>query len=242
MNVSRSPVEHPGRQWVRPALVVLLVVLLVVAVDVIGGTWGARYIPRFTAMVHGLGVWAPVVFIGGYIVACVAAFPGSLLTLAAGAIFGLAAGVAYVFVGAVLGSAAAFLIARYVVRGVVQKRVAHSEKIQAIDSAVANEGRKIVFLLRLSPLIPFALLNYVLGLTKVSFRDYLLASVGMLPGTVLYVYYGKVAGDVAAVAGGFAPSRGAGYYAFLAAGLLATIAATVLITRTARRALKKSAL
>ena len=238
MSNSHSSTERPARSWVRPALVVLLVV----AADVIAGSWGARYIPRFTAMVHELGAWAPVVFMGGYIIACVAAIPGSLLTLAAGAIFGLVAGVAYVLVGATLGSAAAFLIARYLVRGVVQKRVANNEKFQAIDNAIANDGRKIVFLLRLSPLIPFALLNYVLGLSKVSFREYLLASVGMLPGTVLYVYYGKVAGDVAALAGGFAPSRGAAYYALLAAGLLATIAATVLITRAARHALKKSAL
>lgn len=238
MSDSRSLTEPLARRWVRPALVVVLVV----AADVIAGSWGARYIPQFTAMVHELGAWAPVVFIGGYIIACVAAIPGSLLTLAAGALFGLVAGVAYVLVGATLGSAAAFLVARYVVRGAVQKRVANNEKFQAIDNAIASDGRKIVFLLRLSPLIPFALLNYVLGLTKVSFRDYLLASVGMLPGTILYVYYGKVAGDVAAVAGGFAGTRGAAYYALLTAGLLATIAATVLITRAAQRALKRSAL
>ena len=238
MNIAGSSSKRSLAPWVRPALIVLLVL----ALYIVGGNWGAQYIPRLTTEVRELGAWAPVAFIAGYIVACVVAVPGSLLTLVAGAIFGLVAGVTYVFAGAVLGSAAAFLIARYVVRGAVQKRVGNSARLRAIDSAIANDGRKIVFLLRLSPLIPFVLLNYVLGLSKVRFRDYLLASVGMLPGTVLYVYYGKVAGDVAAVAGGFAPPHGVAYYAFLAIGLLATIVATVLITRSARRSLNKSVL
>src|SRR6185295_13509280 len=101
---------------------------------------------------------------------------------------------------------------------------AANPKFAAIDRAVGAQGRKIVFLLRLSPVFPFNLLNYLLGLTQVRFGDYIIASVGMLPATVLFVYYGKLAGDVAALAGGAAPAKGAGYYAILVVGLLATIA------------------
>ena len=221
------------RPWLRIALIALVAVVVLLAL----GRWGGRFVPQFTGWVRELGPWGPIAFIGGYVVATVAGIPGSLLTLAAGAIFGLWAGVAYVFVGATLGASAAFLVSRYVARAAVERRVARNPRFQSIDRAIATDGRKIVFLLRLSPVFPFSLLNYALGLSRVRFVDYLLASIGMLPGTVLYVYYGKLAGDVAAVAGGVAPARGAGYYTVLALGLIATIAVTAVITRAARRAL-----
>ncbi len=218
----------------------VLLVLLVIAALVLLGRWGGGYVPRFVEWVRSLGALGPVVFIVGYIVAAVAGIPGSLLTLAAGAIFGLAFGVVYVFIGATLGASAAFLVARYLARGIVEKRVGSNAKFQALDQAIAANGRKIVFLLRLSPVFPFSLLNYALGLSRVRFADYVIASVGMLPGTVLYVYYGKLAGDVATVAAGNAPARDAGYYAMLGVGLIATIAVTTLITRVAARALREN--
>jgi uncharacterized membrane protein YdjX (TVP38/TMEM64 family) len=181
-----------------------------------------------------------VAFVVGYILATVAFIPGSLLTLAAGAIFGIALGTVTVFAGAVLGSAAAFLLARTVARAAIERRIEGDARFAAIDEAVARDGRRIVFLLRLSPAFPFNLMNYALGLTRVRFVDYLVASVGMLPGTLLYVYTGKLAGEVAVAAGGAAPPRGAGYYAVLGLGLLATLAVTVLVTRTARRALTEA--
>ena len=208
-----------------------------VAIGLLARTGGA-YVPRFAEWVNGLGFWGPVVFVLGYAIAAVAFIPGSILTLAAGAIFGLGRGLAYAFLAAVLGSSAAFLVSRYVARGAIEKRVAGNARFAAIDRAVGAQGRKIVFLLRLSPVFPFSLLNYGLGLTQVRFVDYLIASVGMLPGTLLYVYYGKLAGDVAALAGGAAVQKGAGYYAVLGLGLVATVAVTAVVTRTARKALK----
>jgi len=204
------------------------------------GRAAGRYIPQFAQWVNKLGFWGPVVFILGYTVAAVAFVPGSLLTLAAGAIFGLAQGVVYVFIAAVLGSSAAFLVSRYVARQAIERRLANNPRFAAIDRAVGAQGRRIVFLLRLSPVFPFNLLNYGLGLTQVRFADYVVASVGMLPGTLLYVYYGKLAGDVAALAGGAAPEKGPGYYAVLLLGLVATIVVTTLVTRTARRALQEA--
>jgi uncharacterized membrane protein YdjX (TVP38/TMEM64 family) len=198
------------------------------------------YVPEFAMWVNGLGVWGPVVFIIGYALAAVAFVPGSLLTLAAGAIFGLGKGVVYVFIAAVLGSSAAFLVSRHLARAAIERKLAGNARFAAIDRAVSAQGRKIVFLLRLSPVFPFNLLNYALGLTNVRFVDYLVASVGMLPGTLLYVYYGKLAGDVAALASGAAVKKGAGYYAVLALGLVATVVVTTIVTRIARRALREA--
>lgn len=220
-----------------------LVVALVVGAVVVAGLGGrelAAHIPAFADRVRGLGPWGPLVFVLGYALAALAFVPGSLLTLAAGAVFGLATGVAVVLLGATLGASAAFLVARYAARRPVERALAGNERFAAIDRAIGRDGRRIVFLLRLSPVFPFNLLNYGLGLTTVRFVDYLVASVGMLPGTILYVYYGKVAGDLAALAGGAVPSRGVAHYAVLGLGLVATIAVTLLVTRTAKRALDEA--
>lgn len=218
----------------------LLVGLLLVGVVIWLGRTAGDQVPRFAAWVHELGVWGPVVFVVGYAVAVVAFVPASLLTLAAGAIFGLAAGTAYVFVAAIVGSCLAFLVARYGARSQVEKRLAGNTRFAAIDRAVGEQGRRIVFLLRLSPAFPFNLLNYALGLTSVRFVDYAVAGLGMLPGTLLYVYSGKVAGDVAALAGGAGPEDGGASTALWIVGLAATAIVTVLVTRIAQRALAEA--
>jgi uncharacterized membrane protein YdjX (TVP38/TMEM64 family) len=215
---------------------------LAIAALAVAGRQAGAAVPRFALWVDSLGAWGPAAFMAGYVVAVVAFVPGSLLTLAGGAIFGLLRGTTYVFVAALVGASAAFLISRYLVRGAIEKRLQGEARFAAIDRAVSAEGRKIVLLLRLSPLIPFNLLNYGLGITRVTFRDYVIGSVGMLPGTLLYVYYGKLAGDVAALAGGAPVQRDAGHYALLGAGLVATIAVTTVVARAARAALRQSEL
>ena len=205
------------------------------------GRYLGAYIPQFSRWVAGLGGLGPLVFVLGYAVAAVAFLPGSLLTLAGGAVFGLGWGTLWVFLGALLGSSLAFLVARYGARTAIERRVQGNAKFAAIDRAVGAQGRKIVFLLRLSPVFPFNLLNYALGLTRVRFVDYLVAGAGMLPGTVLYVYYGKVLGDVAALAAGTKLERSTWDYLLLAIGLAATVAVTLVVTRLARRALKEAA-
>ncbi|HSP96898.1 MAG TPA: TVP38/TMEM64 family protein [Candidatus Dormibacteraeota bacterium] len=237
MPAMQETVDQAPQAAKSPVAKVVIGLVALVALLVLARQGGA-YIPQFAAWVDSLGVLGPVVFILGYAAAVVAFVPGSVLTLAAGAIFGLATGVVYVFIAAVLGSSAAFLVSRYLARGAIEHRIAGNARFAAIDRAVGVQGRKIVFLLRLSPVFPFTLLNYALGLTRVRFVDYLIASIGMLPGTLLYVYYGKLAGDVAALAGGAAVEKGPGYYAVLAIGLIATVAVTAVVTRTARRALK----
>ncbi|MFW6077986.1 MAG: TVP38/TMEM64 family protein [Gemmatimonadota bacterium] len=214
--------------------------VLAVAVAWLGLRYGPELLPRFVQWIDGLGPAAGLAFAVGYACAVVVFAPGAPLTLTAGALFGLLGGVVYAFLGAAVGATAAFLVARYVARAPVERRLANDPRLLAIDRAVGHEGLKLVFLLRLSPVFPFNVLNYALGLTRVRLRDYVVASLGMLPGTIAYVYAGKLAGDVARLAAGAEVERGAAGNVLLAVGLLATIAATVLVTRTARRALRDS--
>lgn len=215
---------------------IAIVVAAIVALALLGRQLGTL-LPRVTATVESLGVWGPVVFIVAYAVACVAFVPASLLTLGAGALFGVVRGTIFVFIGATLGALGAFLIARYLARDWVEARIRRDARFAAIDAAIAAQGRRVVFLLRLSPVIPFNVLNYALGLTKVRIGDYVIASAGMLPGTLLYVYTGRLAGVVVGATRADAAPRGAAFYAVLGLGLAATATVTILITRLAKRAL-----
>jgi uncharacterized membrane protein YdjX (TVP38/TMEM64 family) len=103
--------------------------------------------------------------------------------------------------------------------------------------AVSGRDARVQFLLRLSPIVPYVLLNYALGLSRVPFRDFFVACLGMIPAIVMYTYYGKVVGDVAKLAAGVAPPHGPEYYVMLAVGVVATIIASMLVTRAARRAI-----
>src|SRR4029077_17014701 len=146
--------------------------------------------------------WGPVVFAAVYALACLV-LPGSLITLAAGSLFGVIVGTAVVSLASVTGACLAFWLGRTLARGLVERRLAGNPRFRALDQAVAAGGFKIVLLTRLSPLFPFTLLNYAFGLTKVRFRDYVLASwIGMLPGTVMYVYLGSTVKELADVATG----------------------------------------
>ncbi len=235
--LSEVTTQGAGRNARARLLLKVVAVLAAIAALVFLGRKLGAYVPAFAAWVDGLGPWGPVVFVLGYAAATVAFIPGSLLTLAAGAIFGLARGTAYTFVAASLGAGLAFLVARYLARGFVERRLEAHPRFRAIDRAVAAQGFKIVSLLRLAPVFPFNLLNYALGLTRVRFAHYLAASIAMLPGTFLYVYYGAALGSLAAVAGGAEVERGAGYWAIFGLGLAATVAVIVVVTRIARRAL-----
>jgi uncharacterized membrane protein YdjX (TVP38/TMEM64 family) len=182
-----------------------------------------------------LGPWGPVIFIGLYLVATVFFIPGSALTLGAGAIFGVAWGSVYVSIGSTLGATAAFLVGRYVARNAIARKIEGNERFAAIDKAVASEGWKIVGLTRLSPVFPFTLLNYAFGLTRVKLGHYVLASwIGMMPGTVMYVYLGSLAKAATGER-----TRTTGEWALYGVGLLATVVVTVFVTRIAKQALAK---
>lgn len=192
------------------------------------------------AMTHvrSLGLAAPVAFVGLYTAAVVVLVPASALTIVGGALFGVAGGFALGFVGAVTGSLCAFLLGRHGLRRRVEAQLARMPRLAAVDRAVSAQGRRVVFLLRLSPVVPYNLLNYALGLTTISSRDFLVASLGMIPATLTYAYLGHVAGEALAAASEAGTPHQTSYYVLLAAGLTATVAATVVVTRAARRALR----
>jgi len=181
------------------------------------------------------GIWGPVLFVFFYALAAVLFIPGSALTLGAGALFGVVKGSILVSFASTLGAALSFLIGRYVARDWVAKKVEEHPKFKAVDEAVGREGWKIVVLTRLSPIFPFTFLNYAYGLTKVKFTPYLLASwIGMMPGTVMYVYIGSLAR-----LGVQAEKASNAQIAMRIVGLLATIGVTIYITKIARKALKE---
>ncbi len=212
----------------------LLVATLIVA---------ARFLPvgdalmAFEHRVEELGAWAPILYGIAYVVAGLLFVPGSVLTIGAGVLFGLLWGTVLVSIASTTTAALAFLIARHLARSRVEHVATRNDKFQAIDGAIREKGWKVVGLLRLSPLVPFNLSNYLYGLTAVDFRHYVLASwAGMLPGTILYVYIG-VAGH-AATMGDHGP--GLAQWLLLGAGLAATAVVTVMLARTARRELARS--
>ena len=197
----------------------------------------AAWFQRLNGWIGGMGWAAPILFAAIYTVGTVAFVPGSVMTIAAGVVFGLW-GIPVVSAGATVGAALAFLVARYLARDKIAGLAEKNERFQAIDKAVGEQGGKLIGLLRLSPVIPFNVSNYFYGLTKVEFWPYVLATwLGTLPGTCLYVYLGA-AGKVGL--GGGRHSHSPLEYILLGVGLLATIAVTVIVTRIARKALEKT--
>jgi uncharacterized membrane protein YdjX (TVP38/TMEM64 family) len=223
---ARRPAWH---KWAMIAVGVATVVSLFKVVDVGGLLSEALH------WIDRLGPWGPALFVLLYIAATVLLVPGSALTLGAGALFGVVRGSLLVSVASTFGATCAFLVSRYLARDWVAKKVEKNATFAAIDRVVADEGWKIVGLTRLSPVFPFTLLNYGFGLTRVKLRDYVLASwIGMMPGTLMYVYLGSLART-----GIRGQKRTPAEWALYGVGLLATVAVTVIITRIARRALAK---
>lgn len=221
----------------RRRLVSGVVLMLVVTAAFVFGDPKA-WLQRALAAVAQLGPWGPLVFATVYIVATVLLVPGSALTLAAGALFGVAWGMVIVSLASTVAAVAAFLIGRFLARDFVAARTARNPAFAALDRALGRDGWKIVALARLSPAFPYTLLNYAFGLTRVRFTHYVLTSwLAMLPGTLLYVYLGSLANAGARVA-----EKTPFEWALYAVGFAATIAVTVVISRGTRRAIKEAGL
>src|SRR6266478_3317143 len=189
-----------------------------------------------------MGVTGILIFIGVYAVATVLLVPGSILTLGAGFAFGFWKGFLAVSAGSTFGAALAFLVACFFARDKIEAIARQNEKFRKIDNAIGKEGAKLIFLLRLSPVIPFNVSNYFYGLTAVKFWPYVLASwTGMIPGAFLYVYIG-VAGKLAvsAAAGGEVVKHGWQYWTLISFGLAATVVVTIWVTKIARDALRRT--
>ena len=201
----------------------------------------AAWLADLNERLSRLGPWGIGLFAIVYALAAVLFVPGSALTIGAGVLYGLGWGFVAVSAGSTLGATAAFLVARYLARDRVERWAARDPRFAAIDEAVGREGWKIVLLTRLSPVFPFNLLNYLYGLTRVRLGPYVLASwIGMMPGTVLYVYLGFAGRAVAQAAAG-RTARTPAEYAAWTIGLIAAFAVTIYVTRLARRTLRARA-
>ena len=229
--------EHQSKsiwKWVLALLAVASLLFILYFLDV------QELFQVTLAWISDLGPLRPVFFIVFYILATVLFLPGLIPTMAAGVLFGVIQGTLLVSISSISGATLAFLTGRYLAREWVAVKIRGNQKFEAIDVAVAKEGWKIVGLTRLSPVFPFNLLNYAFGLTQVSLRDYFLASwIGMLPGTVMYVYIGSLAGDLASLGSG-ERSRTPAEWALYGVGLMATVVLTLYITRIAQRALNRT--
>lgn len=191
------------------------------------------WLESFQAWISGLGPLGGALYGLVYVAAALLFVPGAVLTLGAGFAFGLGWGTVIVSAASTTAAALAFAIARYVARRRVENLANNNEKFHAIDRAIAKSGWKVVALLRLSPLVPFSISNYLYGLTAVRFLPYVVASwIAMLPATFLYVYLGAAGRSL-----GEGRARSSWEWVLLAVGLAATAAVTVLLARMAKREL-----
>ena len=237
---NHTPTVPAARPGATARIVFLAALLLACAAALLFLPW-REALAGFLARVRDLGPWGPVLVAVAYVPASLLFVPGSILTLGAGFLFGVPLGTLTVSAGSVAGATAAFLAGRTLAREWVERRVAANPRFRAIDRAVERQGFRVVLLTRLSPVFPFNLLNYAYGVTGVSLRDYVLASwIGMLPGTVLYVYLGSAVKSLAELLAGEVEA-GAGGRILFGLGLVATATVTVLVTRAARRALREAA-
>ncbi len=236
MNIDSVSAGKSGRKTKN--IKIILAVIIIFGLLVVAKLFDLQQVFRnMLVWISDLGVVGLVIFIAIYILACVLFMPGAILTLGAGVVFGIIKGSIVVSIGSTLGAGCTFLVGRYMARDWVSSKISGNEKFKAIDEAVAQQGWKIVLLTRLSPVFPFNLLNYAFGLTKVSLRQYLLASwIGMIPGTIMYVYIGSLAGDLASI-GTDGRTRSTGEWILYGIGLLATVAVTIFVTRMAKKAL-----
>src|SRR5262245_29902507 len=191
----------PPRGTMKRSTLVRVLVLAVLASSVVAGLSllpVKQYLTSLLEWVYGIGNWGAFVLSAFYVPACLLFLPGSIFTLGSGFAFGVVRGTIAVSLGSVLGATAAFLTGRTLARGLIAQKVMRNAQFRAIDQAVCEQGFKIVLLTRLSPVVPFNLLNYAFGLTKVGFREFVLASwIGMLPGAVMYVYVGSAVKSLA---------------------------------------------
>jgi uncharacterized membrane protein YdjX (TVP38/TMEM64 family) len=185
--------------------------------------------------VAGMGVAGALLYAAVYVLASLLFVPGSILTLGAGYLFGLAGGMAVVWLATTTAAALGFWIARYAARDRVERLARRSRRFGAIDEAIGENDWKVVGLLRLSPLVPFSLSNYFYGLSAVRFGPYLAATaIASLPGLFFYDYLGAT-GKRLSESGAYGPWD----WSLLAAGILATVVSTVIVARVAKRELRK---
>ena len=214
--------------------------VLPLGLALLGGAEVKRLTLTFLEWSQQAGPWGAALYGSGYVLSTVLLLPASVLTLGAGYVWGPVWGVLLVSPVSVAAATASFSLGRTFLRGHVERRIGNDARVAAIDRAIAAHGFKLVLLLRLSPVLPFNLLNYALALTRVRLRDYVLGSaLGMFPATVLFVYLGSLVSSGAELLAG-RPASGAAGSVLYWGGLVATLGAVVMMTRLSRGALQRA--
>ncbi len=224
-----------SRRWIFAAVLVASIAAAVLTLPI--DTW----LVALVDWIRAAGPGGVAVYGAVYVAATLLLLPGSALTAGAGFAYGPLWGTLLASPVSVLAATLSFALGRTVARGWVARRIADWPRFAAVDHAIGEDGFRTVLLLRLSPLFPFNLLNYGLGLTRVRPRDYVLGSLlGMLPGTALYVYLGSLVTSAGELSSGRASDAGAAGPVLYWVGFGATLVVTVVITRSARRALDRA--
>jgi uncharacterized membrane protein YdjX (TVP38/TMEM64 family) len=224
--------ERSGLPIGKILAAVAVIALLIVVIRLLPTDEWLRALQTY---VKSLGAVGWIVYVIVYALCCVLFVPASLLTLGAGAIFGLVEGTIVVVVGATLGAVASFLLARTVMRSRIEAMTAANPKFHALDRAIGKEGAKIVLLIRLAPIFPFTYINYAFGLTGVRTLPYTLATlIGIIPATFAFVYLGS--SGAAAAAGTTDATR----TVINVAGAVLALLATIFVARVATRAIRRA--
>jgi uncharacterized membrane protein YdjX (TVP38/TMEM64 family) len=218
--------------FVKIAVVLLAVAGLIVLFRILPvNVW----MKQFQLYVQSLGAAGYVLYVLAYVVCCVFFIPAIALTLGAGAIYGFALGSVIVIIGGTLGATAAFLLARTIFRKKVEAMTAGNAKFRALDRAIASEGAKIVFLIRLAPIFPFTWVNYAFGLTGISTLRYVVATFfGIIPVTLAFVWASAAA--TAAATGSASMMK----IAINVAGVIVAVGVTTWVARIATQAIKRA--
>lgn len=232
--LQEAPGDAEVRQIVFGAGVFLLLIFILWLLPLYA------YVRGILHWTEGLGLWGAVIIALTYIPASVLLLPGTILTMGAGFVLGVFHGTVAALVGSMLGAVSAFFLGRTIARDWVAERLSGNRRFLVLDRAVADQGFKVVLLARLSPVFPFNVLNYAFGLTGIPFWPYIIASlIGVIPGTLMYVYLGGGARSFAEIVAKEAQSPSL-QQSFFWAGLILTVAAVFYITRIARKALKEN--
>lgn len=227
---------HAAPRWRRWALVIVIVLAVLSAYIFLPIR---DWLDAASKELRDLGALGVVLYIAIYVVATLCAFPAALLSIGAGFAWGPIGGVAVAIPSATLAGATAFTLSRTIFRARFHRWMSGHPRFAAVEHAVESKGAWLVLWLRFSPVFPFPILNYLFGLTEVAFAKFVLATaLGMMPITFMYTYAGSLGRELgqADLSGG---ALGPEKFVVLGVGIAVTIAVTIWVGGTARRALRE---
>ena len=195
-------------------------------------SWIEHILPWFQSPL-GMFLFIPI-----YAVWVTFLLPGVWISMVAGALYGPLLGSLVAFIGACVGAITSFLLGRNLARDWLLSKISTNKKFSTVSNEIKEQGVKLILLTRLSPAFPFSLLNLAYGLSEVTFKDYAIGLLGIMPGTILFCNLGSFAGDIENFRAVIAGKEGMGFLVVRIIGLLSTCLVILLGTRSFKRILK----